>query len=101
VNANKSALDALRGEVERKSIEIDRFMDKWAAEIRRADAAERRVAELERVCAESYQVVGVLLSDTDQFDTDHGEKILDNLSEARIVHEDVLPWAALTGADPT
>ena len=56
------------------------------------EAAERRVAELERVCAEAYQVVGVLLSDTDQFDTDHGEKILDNLSEARIVHEDVLPW---------
>lgn len=42
----QSALDALRGEVDRKSIEIDGFMDKWAAEIRRADAAERRVAEL-------------------------------------------------------
>lgn len=37
----------LRAEVERKSVLIDQFMGKWATEIRRADAAERRVGELE------------------------------------------------------
>lgn len=36
----------LRAEVERKSILIEQFMDKWAEEVRRADAAERRVADL-------------------------------------------------------
>lgn len=48
--------------------------------------------EAEQVCAEAYQVVGSLLSDLGKFDTDEAEKILDNLSQAKMVHKDVLPW---------
>lgn len=72
-------------------------LDKAAIEQQRiidADRAMRssRIDELEQLLAEAYQVVGVLLSDTDQFNTDHGTKILDNLSQMRPVHGDVLPW---------
>ncbi len=52
------------------------------------DAQQGAVA----VCAEAYQVVGSMLSDLGQFETDRAEKILDNLSQARMVHDDVLPW---------
>jgi hypothetical protein len=48
--------------------------------------------EAEQVCAEAYQVVGSLLSDLGRFDTPEAEKILDNLSQAKMVHKDVLPW---------
>jgi hypothetical protein len=61
-----------------------------------ADTIERLTRErdeAQQVCAEAYQVVGVLLDDTGQFETEHGTKILDNLSEHRPVHDDVLPWA--------
>lgn len=54
---------------------------------------KRERDEAQQVCAEAYQVVGVLLDDTGQFDTEHGTKILDNLSEHRPVHDDVLPWS--------
>jgi hypothetical protein len=49
-------------------------------------------AESVLVCYEAYQVVGSLLSDLGEFDTPEAQKILDNLSEARLVHDDVLPW---------
>lgn len=48
-----------------------------------------------QVCYQAYQVVGSLLSDVGAFNTDYAVKILDNLSEARLVHQDVLPWPAL------
>lgn len=51
-------------------------------------------SEAERVCGEAYQVVGSLLSDLGIFGSPEGDKILDNLSEARMVHGDVLPWAS-------
>jgi hypothetical protein len=61
-----------------------------------AEADESRViptkSEAEQVCAEAHQVVGVLLSESGQFATDRGIKILDNLSAGRLVHKDVLPW---------
>jgi hypothetical protein len=47
------------------------------------------------VCAEAYQVVGSLLDDLGEFDSELGQKILDNLSEHRMVHKDVLPWPSL------
>ena len=53
---------------------------------------KRKQSEAEEVCAEAYQVVGSLLSDLGIFETDAAEKILDNLSQARMVHKDVLPW---------
>lgn len=57
------------------------------------DAALRaRVAELEGICADAYQVVGVMATDVDMFGHEHTRKILDNLSQAKLVHEDVLPY---------
>lgn len=53
---------------------------------------EHSRSEAEMVCGEAYQVVGSLLSDVGAFETDEAGKILDNLSEARMVHDDVLPW---------
>lgn len=55
------------------------------------------VAELEEVktvCAQAYQVMGVLLSDAGRLDSPEAVKILDNLAEQRLRHTDVLPWAA-------
>jgi hypothetical protein len=49
-------------------------------------------AEAEMVCAEAYQAVGCMLSDLGQFDSERGQKLLDNLSRARMVHQDILPW---------
>jgi hypothetical protein len=60
----------------------------------------KQVDELESVCGEAYQVVGSLLSDVGQFESDHGTKILDNLSEARLVHKDVLPWPSFYSRKP-
>lgn len=48
--------------------------------------------EAEQVCMQAYQVVGSMLSDLGQFNTERATKILDNLSQHRMVHEDVLPW---------
>jgi Lar family restriction alleviation protein len=48
--------------------------------------------EAEQVCAEAYQVVGSLLSDLGRFDMPEAQRILDNLSQARLVHTNVLPW---------
>lgn len=52
----------------------------------------------DEVCAQAYQVVGSLLSDVGAFNTDHARKILDNLSQARVVHDDVLPWPSFSPA---
>lgn len=57
-----------------------------------AQPAQQEPSEAEMVCAEAYQVVGCLLSDLGLFETEPARKILDNLSEARMVHQDVLPW---------
>ncbi|EDL8063756.1 hypothetical protein CTA21_16525 [Salmonella enterica] len=52
-----------------------------------------RIDELETICAEAYQVVGALACAAGVFESSDGvEKILDNLSEARLVHDDVLPF---------
>lgn len=84
---------AERLEAEAHGMEARRFHS--TASLLREAARAIRDAESEaaEVCAEAYQVIGVLLSDTGQFDTPHGEKVLDNLSAAKRVHKDVLPWS--------
>ena len=63
-----------------------------------AAPAEPVYPEAAEVCAEAYQVVGSLLSDLGQFDTERADKILDNLSQHRKVHDDVLPWPSFGDA---
>lgn len=52
-------------------------------------------AEAMQVCAEAYQVVGILLKDLGIFDTERATKLLDNLAIGRMIHKDVLPWQSL------
>lgn len=56
-----------------------------------ADRAERASAA-EQVCYEAYQVVGSMLEDLGQFGSGRSWKVLDNLNQAKKVHDDVLPW---------
>lgn len=59
------------------------------------------VDAMRQVCAEAYQVVGSLLSDLGAFETPKAEKILDNLSQMRMVHDDVLPWPSFAALAPS
>jgi hypothetical protein len=65
--------------------------------IRFREAAFARINELEMICAEAYQVVGTLLDDCGRFGDEDGDKILDNLSQHRMIHQDVLPFASKRG----
>lgn len=49
---------------------------------------QEQVEELSRICSEAYQVVGALADP----DNPKSVKILDNLSQLKMVHEDVLPY---------
>lgn len=52
-----------------------------------------RNEELETICAESYQVVGILADAAGVFETSESVSgALDNLSQAKLVHTDVLPF---------
>ena len=63
-----------------------------------ADRAQRASAA-DQVCYEAYQVVGSMLDDLGQFNTEQARKVLDNLSQAKKLHDDVLPWPSFeTGA---
>ncbi len=54
----------------------------------------QRVEELEELCAEAYQVVGILAVECGRFGADDTDKILDNLSQLKMLHSDVLPFAS-------
>jgi predicted N-acetyltransferase YhbS len=60
--------------------------------VRRIRRQDRPPSEATLVCYEAYQVVGSLLFDLRVFDSPEAERILDNLSQARLVHRNVLPW---------
>ena len=47
--------------------------------------------DLPKVCAEAYQVVGVMAEALGVFDNESVQKCLDNLSQRKIIHNDVLP----------
>jgi hypothetical protein len=56
------------------------------------DQLQARVDELVDMCGQVYQVIGVLAHRSGTFGTDEVERVLDNLSEARKVHADLLPF---------
>ena len=72
-----------------------------AAQLRAAVLADRdeRASAAEQVCYEAYQVVGSMLDDMGQFNTEQARKVLDNLSQAKKVHDDVLPWPSFRVQD--
>ncbi len=51
----------------------------------------KRVEELELLLGEAYQAVGTLASDCGRFEDPTVVKMLDNLSEMKMVHDDALP----------
>lgn len=52
-----------------------------------------RIEELETICAEAYQMVGALADKAGVFETSTAvEQMLDNLSEARLTHKEILPF---------
>lgn len=53
--------------------------------------------ELICVIAQCYQVIGVLANECGRFDDEHVIKALDNASEMRLVHDDVLPFPSRCG----
>jgi hypothetical protein len=65
---------------------------------------ERGRAEMNEaalVCYEAYAALGAFLMDLAENGHPQAEKLLDNLSAARLVHDDVLPFADPAGAAPT
>lgn len=54
-----------------------------------------RIIELERICSESCQVVATLASQMGMFEHIEVQRALDNLSEKKIRHPDVLPFRGL------
>lgn len=54
---------------------------------------DKRIEELENICGVAYQVVGSLALQAGVFETsEQVSKLLDNLSECRMIHTDVLPF---------
>lgn len=56
--------------------------------------------ELLTVCAEAYQVVGAMAEALGVFDSTEVQKVMDNLSQQKLVHADVLPFAVPGGNSP-
>lgn len=56
------------------------------------EVLEERIKELQMICAEAYQVVGTLSYEAGRFDEEKTIKLLDNLSQHKMIHEDVLPY---------
>jgi len=79
-----------------RKIDVQQYYECAAREIKalraERDALKAEIEELQSVCAEAYQVVGLLLDKQGLFQSEKAEKIMDNLSQFRKVHDDVLPW---------
>jgi hypothetical protein len=51
-----------------------------------------RIMELERICDEAYQVIGSIAGEFHIMESPDVQRVLDNLSEKKLVHKDILPW---------
>lgn len=54
--------------------------------------------EAQKVCYEAYAALGTILMDLAEKGHPQAEKLLDNLSEARLMHSDVLPFTDVAAA---
>lgn len=62
------------------------------AERNDATNLKKRVEELEMICAEGYQVIGILADECGRFVDSDVNKAMDNLSQQKMIHDDVLPF---------
>lgn len=74
----------------------ERQFEQTARALYKKKTVSAELQQVKDVCSEAYQVVGSLLVDVGQFKSQRAQKILDNLQEARRIHDDVLPWPSFT-----
>ena len=48
--------------------------------------------EKQELLRQLYQIVGSMLSDMGLFESERGQKLLDNIYAERVLHDDLLPW---------
>ena len=85
-----SALLKYIAELEKKIKETETKVKARSAII---EAMSERILELEDLCGEAYQVVGALACEAQMFETsEQVSHMLDNLSECKMIHDDVLPF---------
>ncbi|BDU12897.1 hypothetical protein [Escherichia phage phiWec187] len=85
-----SALLKYIAELEKKIKEAETKVKARSAII---EAMSERILELEDLCGEAYQVVGALAYEAQMFETsEQVSHMLDNLSECKMIHDDVLPF---------
>lgn len=53
---------------------------------------QKRIAELERVCAELYQVIGRLADFADCWAHPDVVRAMDNAADQKLTHKKLLPW---------
>lgn len=51
--------------------------------------------EKQKLLRQLYQIIGSMLSDMGLFESERGQKLLDNIYAERVLHDDLLPWPAL------
>lgn len=88
LEAVEEARAAIRKDTRGNCAFLDDDLRNWAAHWRMEND------ELKRICGESYQVVGILADEAGRFDDPAVTKALDNLSDAKLTHDDVLPFPA-------
>lgn len=79
-----------------KAVKKIEFVDGELWEDGKSNYLQEKYTELQKICAEAYQVIGVLSNETGRFDDAKTVKILDNLSELKMIHNDVLPYPSIT-----
>lgn len=65
-----------------------------------AQPQDARISELETICAQLYQVLGILADEAGRFDDPHLIKAMDNAAAQKLVHDDVIPFPSAPAAQP-
>ena len=73
---------------------LDRYANQPTHETQpnRIAELEAQIDELKTICAETYQVVGFLSDELGIFDDEEVIKVLDNLSQQKLIHTKILPF---------
>lgn len=108
-NYQQKRIEALLDELETQQKNLNSINDKSHETMKEADRVREenstKIAELQEqlcaleesdlvtICAETYQVVGLLSEAIGVFNDPAIQKVMDNLAQQKLVHSDVLPFA--------